>query len=88
VGKSKKLEKGSRRWMKATERRREGGKMEWWGMRVNIIEQIQTYIQSDVELEANPVIVVVWRRGEAITQTGRLGIRRARSTFIGTTSEE
>jgi hypothetical protein len=74
--------------MKAARRRREGGKMKRWGMRVYIIEQIQTYIQSNVEREMNPVIVVVWRRGEAITQMGRLGIRTARSTFIETASED
>jgi hypothetical protein len=35
-------------------------------MGVNIIEGMQTYIQSNVELEANPVVVVVRRGGEAV----------------------
>jgi hypothetical protein len=37
-------------------------------MRVNVIEGMQTYIQLNVELERNPVVVAVWREGEAIRQ--------------------
>jgi hypothetical protein len=36
-------------------------------MRVNIIEVMQTYIRSNVEPETNPVVVVIWREGEAIS---------------------
>jgi hypothetical protein len=35
-------------------------------MRAKIIERIQTCLQSAVEQETNPVVVVVWREGEAI----------------------
>jgi hypothetical protein len=44
---------------------------EMMGMRVNIIEGIQTYIQSNVEPERKLVVVVVvviWREGEDIRQ--------------------
>jgi hypothetical protein len=44
-------------------------------MRINIIEVMQTYIQSTVEPERKPVVVVVvvvWREGEAMRQEGRL----------------
>jgi hypothetical protein len=48
-----------------TDRRREDAMM---GMRVKIIEGKQTYIQSTVERDTNPVVVVVLRDGEAIRQ--------------------
>jgi hypothetical protein len=48
----------------------------------------QTYIQSNAELQAKMVVVVVWRAGEAIRQKGRLGGRPAGSTFIGRPSEK
>jgi hypothetical protein len=35
------------------------------GMRVKIIERMQTCIQWNVEPERNPVAEVVWREGEA-----------------------
>jgi hypothetical protein len=57
-----------------TERRTEGGKKKW-GMRVNVIKVTQTYIQSNVEPETNPVVAVVWSEGEAIREKGRLGAR-------------
>jgi hypothetical protein len=41
------------------------------GMRVNIIEGLQTCIQSNVEPERKlvvAVVVVIWREGEAIRQ--------------------
>jgi hypothetical protein len=65
---SKKHEKGIRRWKKAAGGRREGVKMKWCGMRKNIIEGIQTYNQSNEEPDANLVVVVMWREGEAIRQ--------------------
>jgi hypothetical protein len=39
-------------------------------MRANIIEWMQTYIQSNAEDERNPVVVMVWTEGEAIRQKG------------------
>jgi hypothetical protein len=57
-------------------------------MGVNITEGRQTYIQSNVEQEAKPVVVVVWRGGEAIRQNGRFGGRAVRPTFIGKPSED
>jgi hypothetical protein len=57
-------------------------------MRVKIIEGMQTYIQSNAEGETNPVVVVVWRDGEAIRQKGRLKGRKVRATFIGTPAED
>jgi hypothetical protein len=35
-------------------------------MGVNLIERRQTYIQSNADPEMRPVVVVVWRGGEAI----------------------
>jgi uncharacterized protein (UPF0128 family) len=61
-------EKGNRE----AERRREGGKMKRWGMRLNVIEGMRTYLQSNVERERNPMIVVAWREGKTIRQKGRL----------------
>jgi hypothetical protein len=42
--------------------------MKWCGMRENVIEGIQTYSQLNEEPDANPVVVVIWRQGEAIRQ--------------------
>jgi septum formation topological specificity factor MinE len=39
-------------------------------MRGNIIEVMQRYVQSNVDPETNPVVVVVWREGEALRQKG------------------
>jgi hypothetical protein len=43
-------------------------------MRVNLIESMQTRIQSNVEPERNPVVVVVWSEGEAIRQNGLVSL--------------
>jgi hypothetical protein len=56
-------------------------------MGVNITEPRQTYIQSNAEAEAKPVVAVVWRGGEAIRQKGRLEGKVVRPTFIGRPSE-
>jgi hypothetical protein len=48
-----------------TDRRRE---KEMMGMRITIIERMQTCIQSNVEPERNPVARVVWREGEVRKQ--------------------
>jgi hypothetical protein len=37
-------------------------------MRVKIIEGMQTCIESNVEPETNPVVVVIWREGEGRRQ--------------------
>jgi hypothetical protein len=63
-------------WEKAAERRRDGEtdrgmKDEMMGMRANIIEGMQTCIQSNVEPERKLVVIVVaviWREGEATRQ--------------------
>jgi hypothetical protein len=47
-----------------------GSEVELMGKGVNITEPRQTYIQSNVEPQTNPVVVVVWRVGEAIGQKG------------------
>jgi hypothetical protein len=39
---------------------------EMMGMRVNVIEDMQTCIQSNVEPERELADVVIWREGEAI----------------------
>jgi hypothetical protein len=57
-----KVEEGSR----DTDRGREK-KM---GIGVNIIEWMQTYIQSNAESERKRVAVVVWRGREAMGQKG------------------
>jgi hypothetical protein len=45
---------------------------EMMGMRVSIIEGMQTGIQSNAEPERKLVIVVIWREVEATRQEGRL----------------
>jgi hypothetical protein len=67
---SEKLKKWIRRWKRAAGRRTEGGKIKWSGMRANIIEGMQTYIQSNVERENKRLVLVAWRGGEAIRQKG------------------
>jgi hypothetical protein len=57
-------------------------------MRVNVTEPKQTSIPSNVEPEGKPVVVVVWRGGEAIRQKGRLGGRAVGFAFIGRPSED
>jgi hypothetical protein len=49
--------------------------MQRFGIKVKIIERMQTCTQSAVERERNPVAVVVWSEGEGIRQEGRLGVR-------------
>jgi hypothetical protein len=43
-----------------------GGKMQRCRMKVKIIKSMQTWAQSTVERERNPVVVVVWSEGEGI----------------------
>jgi hypothetical protein len=57
-------------------------------MRENIIEGVQTYIQSNVEPKRNPVVVVVWREGEAIRQKGGWVVRTIELTFNSVRSRE
>jgi hypothetical protein len=52
-------------------------------MGINITEPRHTYIQSNAEPEAKPVVVVVWRGAEARRQKERLEGRAVRATFIG-----
>jgi hypothetical protein len=66
---------------KAARRRRDretdrGGKMQRCGMKVKIIESMQTCTRSTVERERNLVVAVVaWSEGEGIRQESRLGVR-------------
>jgi hypothetical protein len=46
------------------ERRTEGGKMQQYGMKVKIIERMQTCTHWSIERERNLVVVVVWSEGE------------------------
>jgi hypothetical protein len=59
-----------RRRDREAERRTEGGKIQRCGMKVKIIESMQTCTQSTVERERNPVVVVVWSAGEGIREEG------------------
>jgi hypothetical protein len=56
--------------------------MQRCGIKVKIIESMQTCTQSTVERERNPVIVVVWSEGEGIRQEGRLGVRAVWSDWF------
>jgi hypothetical protein len=50
-------------------------------MRVKMIEVMETYLQSNIEQETNPVVIVVWSEGKAIGQKGSLGVRAMELTF-------
>jgi hypothetical protein len=72
----------------------EGSRETDWGREDQLIPNWSTYhrteaknIQSNPELEAKPVVVVVWRGGEAREQKGRWGGRAARAIFAGRPSD-
>jgi hypothetical protein len=59
-----------------------GRKMQQCGMKVKVIESMQTCTLWTVERERNPVVVVVWSEEEGIRQEGRLGVRTVWSDWL------